>query len=286
MVYNLSMSVISTPSADFCRLHFIFIEKNILVKKGADFSIPIDVSSLPDDDTVRLCIKNQIVSDWFSEQDKDYTALLLENGSPIPAGYTAIPLRQFFWDTKTDKQKLDASNTLLGGTAARAHGFLKLREKYRFCPTCGKPLTDDRKFTAKRCTSCDRLFFPQIEPAVIVLVSKGNQILLAKSKTVASTNYSCIAGFVELGETLEEAVEREVMEETGIKIKNIKYRGSQPWPFPDQLMLAYTADYDSGEIKIQEEEIEDARWFDKDSIPQIPSPGSVAFNLITGKFGD
>lgn len=278
------MSIVSTPAAKFCGLHFIFTEKTILLKKGTDFSKIVDRSSLPYEETVELCIKNQVASDWFSETDRDYTAVMLENDCPIPAGCTTVPLRQFFWDTKTESQKKSAGNSSLGNLAARAYGFLKLREKYRFCPTCGKPLKDDYHFSARRCTVCRRIFFPQIEPAIIVLVNRGPKILLAKSKTVASNFYSCIAGFVELGESIEETVAREVMEETGLKVRNIKYKGSQPWPFPDQLMLAFTAEYESGEIKIQEEEIQDAGWFDRDRLPLIPNPGSVAYNLIMGAF--
>lgn len=277
------MSIISTPSTDFLALHFIFSEKSILIKDDSS-ATTLDESVLPDENTLRLCIKNQIASDWYSETDKNYTAAMLEPESPLPAGYKLIMLRQFFWDSKIDSQKKTSVNSTLGGLAARAHGFLKLREKYRFCPTCGKPLVDDIKFTARKCTGCSKTFFPQIEPAIIVLVSKGNQILLAKSKTVASSFYSCIAGFVEHGESAEETVAREVMEETGIKVKNIKYKGSQPWPFPDQLMLAYTAEYESGEIKIQEDEIQDAGWFDRDKIPATPNPGSVAYNLIHDHF--
>ena len=96
--------------------------------------------------------------------------------------------------------------------------------------------------------------------------------------------FSCIAGFVELGESLEQCVAREVREETSLEIKNIKYVGSQSWPFPDQLMLAYTADYDAGEINVQEEELSEAKWFRRDNLPSIPKAGSVAYNLINGKF--
>lgn len=279
------MSIISTPGADFCKLPFIFTtEKNLLIKKRVDIAKVLEAEDLPDKSTIELCLKNQVVSDWFSETDKDYTALMLEKDCPIPSGLVEMPLRQFFWETKNHEQKSNAQNSNLGGLAARAHGFLKLREKYRFCPTCGKPLIDDKKFAARFCVSCQKQIFPQIEPAIIVLVSKGNEVLLVKSKTVVTNKFSCVAGFVEHGEAIEETVAREVFEETGVKVKNIKYKGSQPWPFPDQLMLAFTADYESGEIKIQEEEIMEAAWFNKDSLPEIPTPGSVAYNLIMGKF--
>ena len=126
--------------------------------------------------------------------------------------------------------------------------------------------------------------FPRIEPAVIVLVSRGDEILLVKNQNRSKNFYSCVAGFVEMGESLEHAVEREVMEETGISIKNLRYVGSQSWTFPDQLMLAFTADYAGGEIKLQEEELSDGGWFNRSSLPEIPKPGSVAYNLIMGYF--
>ena len=96
--------------------------------------------------------------------------------------------------------------------------------------------------------------------------------------------FTCIAGFVETGETIEQTVEREVFEETGLKVKNIRYAGSQAWPYPDQLMLAFCCDWESGEIKIQEDELAGADWFSPDKLPKIPGPGSVAYNLITGIF--
>ena len=95
--------------------------------------------------------------------------------------------------------------------------------------------------------------------------------------------YSCLAGFIEAGETAEHAVRREIMEETNLSVKNIRYAGTQAWPFPDQLMLAFTAEYESGDLKIQEEEIAHADWFDRDALPKVPAPGSVAHNLIFGE---
>lgn len=105
--------------------------------------------------------------------------------------------------------------------------------------------------------------------------------MLVKNKNRTRDVYSCVAGFVEAGESAEQCVEREVMEETGIKIQNVRYIGSQSWPFPDQLMLAFRAEYLDGKIKVQEEELDDAAWFKKDSLPPLPFEGSVAYNLIS-----
>ena len=122
--------------------------------------------------------------------------------------------------------------------------------------------------------------FPRISPAVIVLVERGKKVLLARASRFTEDIYSVIAGFVEPGETLEETVAREIKEETGIEVKNIRYFGSQPWPFPDSLMIAFTAKYAGGEIKIDGEEIVEAKWFAADQLPNIPGKISIARSLI------
>ena len=214
-----------------------------------------------------------VAEDWFSEVEYSYAAMSLEKNCPDPALCSSIPLRQFFAENP-DKAPL----------AARAKGLIDFRKNTRFCSRCGGVLHDDSKFTARKCLLCDSVFFPRIEPAVIILVFKGKKILLARHKNRIDKIYSCIAGFIEIGETAEHAVTREIFEETGLKVKNIQYVKSQGWPFPDQLMLAFTAEYESGTIKIQEDELLDADWFSKENLPPIPSPGSVAHNLITGIF--
>ena len=150
----------------------------------------------------------------------------------------------------------------------------------QFCGRCGTGSEARRDIRAKECPRCGFIAFPKISPAIIVLVERGKQILLARSKLFAPGLYSVIAGFVELGETLEEAVFREVKEETGIEVSNIEYFGSQPWPFPDSLMIAFTAKYKSGEITLDDAEIEDARWFEADGMPSIPSKMSISRSLI------
>ena len=117
-------------------------------------------------------------------------------------------------------------------------------------------------------------------PAVIVAVIKGNQILLAHSKRFPAKFYSVLAGFVEPGETLEECIHREILEEVGVTVKNIRYFGSQPWPFPNSLMVAFTADYAGGKISIDGNEIMDAGWFTADNLPPIPAKISIARRLI------
>ncbi len=250
--------------------NYIFTGKDIIIKNNDD-------NSLPGIDLVDYYIEEDLYLDFYSENstDKDINALLLIDDAPIPEGYKNIPLRQYFWITKTEPKALSCT----AQNAARAHGFLSLRQYYKYCPSCGAPFSDHTQETALVCTGCNKLLFPRIEPAIIVLISKGNQILLAKNK-LRPDFYSCIAGFVEHGESLEQCVQREVKEETGLEIQNIRYSHSQPWPFPDQLMLGFFAEYKSGDIVLQESELSDAQWFDLDNLPVIPKEGSIAYDLI------
>ncbi len=165
---------------------------------------------------------------------------------------------------------------------SRAKGLLEWMRNTKYCSCCGAPLHTHATQTAMVCSNCGKLTFPRIEPCIIVLVRNGDKMLLARHVQRNQDIYACIAGFMETGETAEQAVQREIMEETGLKVKNIRYFGSQSWPFPSQLMLAFTADYAEGEIKIQESEIQHAAWFNKDECPATPQPGSIAYRLIHG----
>jgi NAD+ diphosphatase len=150
----------------------------------------------------------------------------------------------------------------------------------QFCSKCREPLRQRNDMRAKECTECGRLEFPRISPAIIVLIEKEDELLLARSARFPGSFFSVLAGFVEPGESLEAAVHREVEEETGILVKDIAYFGSQPWPFPDSLMIGFTARYASGEIRIDGEEIIEAGWFRADQLPEIPGKLSIARQLI------
>jgi NAD+ diphosphatase len=154
-----------------------------------------------------------------------------------------------------------------------------------YCGSCGSPTEKRDMPIAKICPQCRQLIFPRISPAIIVAIVKDKQILLARNRNLPADLYTVIAGFVEPGETLEECVCREVREEVGITVKNICYFSSQPWPFPDSLMIAFTSEYAAGDIKVDGDEIIEAGWFAAANLPQIPGSISVARKLINW-FGD
>lgn len=167
--------------------------------------------------------------------------------------------------------------------SSRAKHMLLWRASCQFCAKCGKKLTDCPDESAREC-SCGQKYFPRIEPCVIVRVTWGDKILLARHTYRNQDVYTCVAGFIEGGETAENAVHREVFEETNLRVKNVRYLGSQAWPFPDQLMLAFECEYDGGTMHLQADEISDARWFSIDDLPPTPRIGSVAYKLIHNMF--
>jgi len=161
-----------------------------------------------------------------------------------------------------------------------ASHLLLWAENNRFCGRCGNPLalkSDERCFL---CPSCGFTSYPRISPAVIVSVEKDGKLLLARSGRFPGGMYSVLAGFVEPGESLEECLRREIKEEAGIEIKNIRYFKSQPWPYPDSLMVAFTAEYAGGELSIDSNELTDAGWYAPEEFPAIPGKFSVARALI------
>lgn len=152
---------------------------------------------------------------------------------------------------------------------------------HRFCGSCGYRTMPHANERALVCPNCQLHFYPRINPCVIMLVCRDSQMLLARHARTGSAYFSCLAGFMEIGETPEQAVAREVREEVGIEIENIRYIESQSWPFPSQLMLGFFADYKSGELQIDHDEIAEAGWFNAESLPTIPAAGiSVAGRLI------
>jgi NAD+ diphosphatase len=170
--------------------------------------------------------------------------------------------------------------------AGRALQLVDWDRNHQFCGRCGAPTLAKSEERARICPSCRLTAYPKLSPAVMALVRKGRQVLLARSPHFPKGMFSALAGFVEPGETLEQCLEREVLEEVGIKVRNPRYFASQPWPFPNSLMLAFICDYESGEIRPQEAEIEEAEWFDVFQLPKLPSKISIARRLIDAAVAD
>jgi len=164
--------------------------------------------------------------------------------------------------------------------AGRAFQILEWQRNHRHCGRCGGETGPGPEELAFTCPQCGLHHFPRITPAVIVLVHRGEETLLARSPGFRPGGYSTLAGFVEPGESLESAVRREVVEEVGVQLGEVAYYGSQPWPFPHSLMIGFTAEYDGGDIVCQEEEIEDARWFHVDDLPPVSQKLSIARRLV------
>jgi len=190
---------------------------------------------------------------------------------------TSLPDNMTFDDLRSVYGKLDEDVFWL---ATRAVQIVDWDRTFQYCSCCGTKTETKSDERAKVCPKCGFLSFPRISPAIIVAVIRDGKILLAHNRNFPSKRYSVIAGFVEPGETLEEAVQREIMEETGILVKNIRYFGSQPWPFPNSLMLGFTAEYAGGEIKVDNVEITHADWFDSRNLPDIPARLSISRKLI------
>lgn len=151
---------------------------------------------------------------------------------------------------------------------------------HRFCSACATPLVTLPSEPGRRCPACASVYYPRLAPVCIGLVRRGEELLLARSPHFAPGVYSALAGFVEAGETLEECLRREIREEVGIEIANIRCFGSQAWPYPNQLMVGFFADYAGGEITPQAGEIEDAGWFHRDRLPTLPHPSSIAYQMV------
>jgi NAD+ diphosphatase len=164
--------------------------------------------------------------------------------------------------------------------AGRAVQLVEWERTHRFCGRCATPTEPASKERARRCPVCGLLAFPRLSPAVITLIEREGEALLARGRAFPVPMYSCVAGFVEPGETMEEAVHREVREEVGVELSEVRYVASQPWPFPHSLMIGFEATWASGEIVVDEDEIVDAQWYRPDDLPMIPPGMSIARTLI------
>ena len=163
--------------------------------------------------------------------------------------------------------------------AGKAFQMVHWDRNTRFCPACGRPMVQNTVMS-KYCSNCKLEVYPRISPAIIVLIRRGEEILLVHARNFKGSFYGLVAGFLEVGETLEECVRREVREETGLEIENIQYFDSQPWPYPSGIMIGFFADYKSGEIRLQDDELSAASFFTIDNLPELPQKLSIARRMI------
>jgi NAD+ diphosphatase len=252
------------PEAHDAPLTFVYRGPQLLVRSG-DTMLPdagaVASLRIPDDRVLPV-----------GRYHEDYVrAAWVERETQPPAGYEFIGLRALFGRVSDD----------MLAVAGRAFQVAEWARTHRFCGVCGKPMHKAEGERAMRC-ECGHTNYPRIAPAMMVLVKRGPAILLARNAAVApGGRMSALAGFLDPGESVEDAVHREVMEEVGLTVKDLRYFGSQSWPFPGSLMVAFTAEYAGGEIRCDPAEIAEARWFGPgDKLPELPPPQSISRALI------
>lgn len=197
-------------------------------------------------------------------------AVEISSDTVLPDGWEVMPVRDL-------SGSVPDRMIALAAYAVRIHGFSRSASFCGWCGTKTRPVLTER---AQVCPACNQIVYPRISPAIIVLVKRGEEILLARGPRSPPGFYSLIAGFNEPGENLEQTVHREIAEETGITVENLRYFGSEPWPFPDSLMIGFVADYAGGAIRVDNQEIEEARWFSRDTLPLYPAKASISRALI------
>lgn len=242
----------------------------LLLQKGGVITLDSKLGQkLPEGDSPLLTTSTPplYIGQW---QGRPCRLLRIDNDVELPSQFQLQSLR-------ATPSKLPISILSLAGLGQM---ILHWEESSRHCGNCGETMVRLPGQWGKECPSCHNHHFPRIHPCVIGLVVRGDEILLARKGEWADGRYSLVAGFVEFGECLEEAMARETVEETNIQIKNIRYLGSQSWPFPSQLMCGFVADYAGGEIALNDKELEDAKWCRLDQLPTLPPNRSIARHLI------
>ena len=264
------------------------VSKSIYVYQGTSLIVPSDIPDSGIQDGVSRELFDASFGEFSGNIDNfiipsadgsgEINSITLPEGE-LPPGWKAIPMRQ-------------AVNIISGGTMVdgvgpigrilRSHHISLWRKESRFCGSCGSLNRDAPSGElARQCPACGRLEFPRISPAIITIITNDKgEALLAHNKKFVPNVYSLIAGFNEAGESLEATVAREIKEEVNLEVSDIRYIRSQPWPFPNSLMLGFTARYKGGELRPDGVEIEDVKWFTKDSLPSLPGNGSVSRYLI------
>lgn len=244
-------------------MNFIFRNDELLVHESG--------ITLPDASVCAfLGIRVETMLPLWHQRDPQYRSIQVAREVEAPSGYAFRKLRSLLSE--------------LGEHAALAGRAFQITEwvrTHRFCGVCATPMQHSTREMCLVCPSCGLHSYPRISPAMMVLIKRGEHILLAKHARYATARFTALAGFVEAGESIEDAVHREVEEEVGLRVRDLRYFGSQSWPFPHSLMIAFTAEYDGGDVRIQEDEIAEAQWFGPGQIiPNIPMVESIAGRLV------
>ncbi|MTI79916.1 MAG: NAD(+) diphosphatase [Firmicutes bacterium] len=248
-------------------LWFLFYNNKLLINNNND---NVSIPTKEDLTTLEIQLKREIYIGML-DNSPCLTAEVTNDLLLLPDNLSYVSLKELFNTLEDDIFQM----------AGRAYQIINWERTHQYCGKCGATNENKGNELAKECPSCGVISFPRISPAVIVAIIKEDKILLARNINFPTNFYSVIAGFVEPGETLEECVQREVKEEVGVEVKNIKYFASQPWPFPDSLMIAFTAEYDNGEITVDNKEISHAHWFSCFNLPaNIPGEKTIAGSLI------
>jgi NAD+ diphosphatase len=276
-------AAVTAPEPGGAALWFVFKGDRLLVELGPPSPKPSDdprVAVRPSWARLPLQKNNNIL--WFEPTRTLYLGRLSgtacwaaeasTDASAPPPGFAWEGLRALF-------SVLEDAHFALAG---RAIQLLDWDRNHLYCGRCGVPTEAKTEERARACPACRLSVYPRISPAVMALVRREGEILLGRSPHFPPGMYSALAGFVEPGETLEQCLAREVEEEVGVRVSRIRYFASQPWPFPNSLMIAFICDWESGEIRPQAGEIEDAKWFKVLQLPKLPSRISIARRLIDG----
>ena len=248
------------------KLYFVFCKDDLVLERLADGTYTIPSGEEPPTGLKPWTTVMSItpMADGTEVRAYDIDAPIIDNPQ-----YEMSPLRASYY-------KLPSELYLKAGKCAE---LLYWNRNTRYCGVCGGPMHLETAIS-KRCEICGKEIWPQLATAVIVLIRRGDEVLLVRARNFRTDFYGLVAGFVETGETLEEAVAREAFEETGIRIKNIRYFASQPWPYPCGLMVGFNAEYESGELHLQLSELSKGGWFRRDNLPTIPEKLSIARRLL------
>ena len=244
---------------------FVFAGGNLLVRPTSD-GVALPVAAVWPFAKL-VTVRRLYLGSW---RGQPCHAAEVETATPPPPGMNFESLRALW-------SRLDEG---LLGVAGHAEQLIEWDRSHQFCGCCGAQTQRRADERARHCVACGSMAYPRLSPVIMVRVVRDGHILLARPPRFAPGFYSVLAGFVEAGETLEQAIHREVAEEVNIRVCDLRYFASQSWPFPHSLMIAFTADYAGGELRADGREIVDAAWFAPDMLPGLPSPMSMAWRLI------